>query len=235
VSEPASAPPTPHKLTDIVLKASETSPAFTPTAVVLPEPVNPPAADETVPDEAAPPPTAPPAKTEQPKKATEKPVDTSGDGTAGGRFTIQVGAYVVDRNLASTKEKVISLGFTPYVTGIKRKMKMFCVIVGEGTTEHDARGIVSALSESGFEPRLLPDAGNTVDVAGGIYYYKNDASAAEERVKSLGYAARIEERTVEVTLKCLRIGTYETADAARKDLSILERNGFSPVILKSDQ
>ncbi len=115
-------------------------------------------------------------------------------------------------------------------------MKMFCVIIGEPMTEEEAREIVSALSRQRDSHRgCYRTTSNMVDVAGGIYYYKDDASAAEGKLKAFGYATHVEERTVEVILTCLRIGGYATVDEAGKDLDALERKGFSPVILKSDQ
>jgi len=40
---------------------------------------------------------------------------------------------------------------------------------------------------------------------------------------------------VEVFLKRLRVGGYGTIGEAKKDLTVLEQKGFTPVILKSDQ
>jgi hypothetical protein len=229
-------PSTPHRLGDITLKGSTSSAILTPTAVVSPEPGSDgtPVAGKNGPDEAGavgPPPVA----KKGPEETAKKPTDTTIEPAKRGEFTIQIGAYIIEENLIHTKEKIVSLGFSPYVTEIKQKVKMFCVIVGEPMAEKGAREIVSALAAKGFEARLLPAGDNTVDVAGGIYYYKNDASAAEGKIRALGYTARVEERRVEAILQCLRIGGYPTVDEARKDLTALERNGFSPVILKSDQ
>jgi hypothetical protein len=230
------APPVPHKLTDTAIRGSGDAVTRTPTAMVSPEIDRPEGrADDTTGRDKTGPDTAPPAAKKDREKTAEKP---TGEGTAPairGEFTIQIGAYIIDENLTLVKEKVTSLGFTPYTVDIGRKMKLFCVIVGEARTEEQARDIVSALSEKGFGTRLLPRDGNMVDVAGGIYYYKDDASEVEGRIRSLGYAVRVEERMVEVILKCLRIGSYGTADEAAKDLNALKQNGFSPVILKSDQ
>jgi cell division septation protein DedD len=234
--EPEAGPPTPYKLGDITLRGSGTLLVFTATAVVSPgsDLVHTPSSDKTGPDETGAVPATPVPK-QEPKKPAKKPAGETPGPPQRGEFTIQIGAYIVDKNLANTKEELISLGFSPYIKDTKRKMKMFCVIIGEPMTEEEAREIVSALSEKGFAPRLLPNKSNMVDVAGGIYYYKDDASAAQGMIKAFGYAARVEERTVEVILKCLRIGGYATVDEAGKDRASLERKGFSPVILKSDQ
>jgi cell division septation protein DedD len=234
--ESKTSPPIPHKLGDITLKGSTSSAILTPTAVASPEPdsTGTPVAGKNGPDEGVAV-SPPPVKKKVPEETAKKPPDTTIGPPKRGEFTIQIGAYIIDENLSHTKEEIISLGYSPYVTEIKQKIKMFCVIVGEPMAEKEAREIVSALAEKGFGARLLPGNGNTVDVAGGIYYYKNDASAAEGKIRALGYTAGVEERTVETILQCLRIGGYPTVDEARKDLTALERNGFSPVILKSDQ
>ncbi len=234
--ESRNAPPIPHKLGDVILKGSRDSAIPTPTAVVSPgfDVIHTPVAGKTGPDETdavGPPPVA----KKGPDGTTKKPADTTTGPPQRGEFTIQIGAYIIDENLVNTKERIAALGFSPYVTEMKRQMKMFCVIVGYGVTEKEGQEIVSALSAKGFGARLLPNTNNTVDVAGGIYYYKDDATAAEGKIKALGYTARVEERRVEAVLKCLRIGGYPTVDEAKKDLTALEQKGFSPVILKSDQ
>jgi cell division protein FtsN len=230
------APPVPHTFGDIALRGSEVSVMFTPTAVVSPDPTSilTPRADRGLPDGTE---TVPPLSLEKGKAETivERAPKKMDGPPGGGDFTIQIGAYIVDENLARIREKIVSLGFSPYVKEMKQKMTMFCVIVGEGLGKDDADGTVSDLSDKGFNARSLPGKNGTVDVAAGIYYYRDDALAADGRVKALGYAPRIEERVVEVFLKRLRVGGYGTIGEAKKDLTVLEQKGFTPVILKSDQ
>ncbi len=234
--ETKSAPPVPHKLTDIALRESGVSLIFTPTSAVSPGPgfTPTPTARET--DLEGTQDTAPPpiGKKEPGNIAEGSPNGTSGPPEAG-EFTIQIGAYIVDENLAHTREKIVSLGFSPYIKEMKQKMRMFCVIVKEGVSEKDANEAVSLLAAKGFNPRSLPGTKGMVDVAAGIYYYRDDALAEEASLKALGYAPRVEERTVEVYLKRLRVGGYGTIGEAKKDLTVLERKGFLPVILKSGQ
>jgi len=222
-------PPTPHKLTDITIRSSISGIILTPTAVVSSEIDG--LDDDQIEDTAS----RSPELKEEPRKPADGPTGGSDVTPGRGGYTIQVGAYIIDENLYAAKDKIVSLGFTPYTAEIRRKMKMFCVITAEGKTQTEANEIASTLSGKGFEPRLLPNEGNTVDVAGGIYYYNYDASAAEGRIAALGYSTRIEERIVEVILTCLRVGGYKSADEAVKDMNTLIQKGFSPVILKNDQ
>jgi hypothetical protein len=234
--ESKTVPPTHHKLTDITIRESTDPLAHTPTAVVSPETDRVgDLIDDTTGNDKTEPIALPPAAKKEPDNTAKKPTSPSIAPPKRGEFTIQVGAYVIDENLSLAKETITSLGFTPYTTEITRKMKMFCVIVAEGKTEAEARETASILSGKGLKPRLLPNDGNTVDVAGGIYYYRNEALNAEGRINSLGYATHVEERTVEVVLTCLRTGNYITAGEAEKDLNALKQKGFFPVILKSDQ
>ena len=229
-------PPTPHKLTDITIRESGDPLVHTPTAVASPETDRiGDLIDDTADNDKTGTIAPPPAVKEDPHNTAKKPTDSGIAPPKRGEFTIQIGAYVIDENLSLAKETITSLGFAPYTTEITRKMKMFCVIVGKGKSEAEAHEIASILSGKGFNPRLLPNDGNTVDVAGGIYYYRNEALDAEVRIRSLGYAAHVEERTAEVILTCLRTGNYMTSGEAEKDLNALKQKGFSPVILKSDQ
>jgi cell division septation protein DedD len=229
-------PPTLHKLTDIGIRESGDLLAHTPTAVASPESDRiGDLIDDTADNDKTEPIKLPPTVKKDPDNTAKKPMDSSTAPPKRGEFTIQIGAYVIEENLSLAKETVSSLGFVPYTAEITRKMKMFCIIVEEGKTEAEAHEIASMLSGKGLNPRLLSNDGNTVDVAGGIYYYRNEALDAEGRIRSLGHAAHVEERTVEVVLTCLRTGNYMTSEEAEKDLNTLKQKGFSPVILKSDQ
>lgn len=184
-------PPKPHALGDITVKGSADWSAFTPTTMVRPEPsgYGRPVGDTAGPDGSdavGPSPAAP----KQPETSAGEPAGAPVERAKRGGVTIQIGAYIIEENLVLAREKITSLGFTPYVTEIGRKMPMFCVIVAEAKTQADTREIASSLSAKGFGARLLPGNDNTVDVAGGIYYYKGDASAAERRITALGYPAR---------------------------------------------
>jgi hypothetical protein len=178
---------------------------------------------------------APPPIEKNPGHAGGDSSDTTAGLPGNGVFTIQIGAYIIDKNLNHIRDKIASLGFYPYVKEMKQTMRMYCVIVGEGLSEGDARGTVSVLTARGFDARLLPGYNGTVDVTAGIYYYKDDALVVEGEVKALGYTPRVEARSVEVVLKRLRIGGYRTIGDAKKDLAVLQGKGYSPVILKSDQ
>ncbi|MEJ2068721.1 MAG: SPOR domain-containing protein, partial [Deltaproteobacteria bacterium] len=59
--------------------------------------------------------------------------------------------------------------------------------------------------------------------------------ASRDRLENLGYDVDIEERRLEVTFKRLRIGSYGTIEDAKKDLGVLKKEGFSPIIVNKDQ
>ena len=222
-------PPTPHRLTDITIRSSTDGIIPTPTAAVSSE------IDVSDDDRAVDTASRPPETKKEPENPAEEVTGGRVVTPKRGEYTIQIGAYIIDENLSRVKEGVLSVGFTPYTVEIGRKIKMFCVMVAEGKTRAEASEIVSALSAKGFKPRLLPNEVNTVDVAGGIYYYKYDALAAGGRIAALGYDTNIQERVVDVVLTCLRVGRYGSADEAAKDMNTLKEKGFSPVILKNDQ
>jgi hypothetical protein len=168
----------------------------------------------------------PEEKAPPPSKTTSPPAGT---------YTLQVGAYVVDENLTEAKDKVTALGLVPYVVEMKRALGMYCVIVKSRATEKEAHDTTGSLASKGFVPEVLTGAGGLFDVAAGIYYYRDDAEKAGKKAEALGYHPSIEHRTVEATLRGLRIGVYETVDEAQGDLTLLKKGGFSPVILKGGQ
>ena len=242
-NSPAKTPsPIPLNLDEIELKESGPTPGFTPTAVgigTMP-PLHTPAAEFIPPTEKKTGPTPSPAKKEAPEKTAKKPdekapLPSKPSVPPPGTYTLQIGAYVVDENFKEAWNKVGALNLFPYVKEMKRTMKMRCVIVERGTTEKRGQEIVTALSSKGFNPKLLKGNGGLFDASAGIYYYLDDAKKAAEKVEELGYRAQVEDREVEVILKGLRVGAYKSVDEAQENMTLLKKNGFSPVILKSDQ
>jgi cell division septation protein DedD len=162
------APPAPHRLGDIALRGSEAPTLLTPTAVVSPgpPPAHTPAAMEDTPEvgEAG----APlPIEKNQSHAAEDSP-DTTAGLPGDGDFTIQIGAYIIDKNLNHIRDKVASLGFSPYVKEMTQTIRMYCVIVGEGLSKDEASEVASALTVRGFDARRLPGKDGTVDVTAGI-------------------------------------------------------------------
>jgi len=109
---------------------------------------------------------------------------------------------------------------------------MFCPIVSEGLTKNRAESLIERFPADIVDPVMLPSGKDTYDVTAGLFYYREDAEAIVDRLKSQGYDPAIEERTVEVVIKRLRVGYYEEIELARTDSRLLENLGYDPIIVK---
>lgn len=150
-------------------------------------------------------------------------------------FSLQVGAFIYDENLNRARNDVSALGYSPYIKEIKRVTVMYCPIVGKNIEKDEAKDLIEKLRFEGFGAVPLEGENGHVDVISGFFYYKDDAKASRDRLENLGYDVDIEERRLEVTFKRLRIGSYGTIEDAKKDLGVLKKEGFSPIIVNKDQ
>jgi cell division septation protein DedD len=147
-------------------------------------------------------------------------------------FSVQVGAFIFDRNLDVQIQKLEEHGFTHHVDETKRVVLMFCPIVSEGLSKNRAETLMKRFPADIVDPVMLPSGKDTYDVTAGLFYYREDAEAIVESLKSEGYDPTIEERTVDVVIKRLRVGYYEEIELARTDSRLLEKLGYDPIIVK---
>ncbi len=150
-------------------------------------------------------------------------------------FTLQLGAFISDKNLHRVRDGVSTLGYSPYVKEINREIVMYCPIIKQNLNRGEAEMWMKMLNTEGFNSVVLKGKNGLFDVASGLYYYEEDAKESRKRLKDLGYGAKIEGRKVEVTLKRLRIGSYEDIEDAKRDLNLLKEKGFSPIIVNKGQ
>ena len=147
-------------------------------------------------------------------------------------FTLQVGAFIFDRNLETQARELNEHGFTHYVDETERVVLMFCPIVKEGLSRKSAEAFMERFPTDVVDPVMIPTGEEMFDVTAGLFYYRDDAEMITGRLEDMGYDTTIEERTVEVVIKRLRVGYYEEIELAKKDSRLLENLGYEPIIVK---
>ena len=150
-------------------------------------------------------------------------------------FSLQVGAFIFDRNLETQARELEVHGFTHYVDETERVVLMFCPIVGKGLTRNSAESFMERFPADVVDPVMIPTEGEGFDVTAGLFYYREDAEIIKKRLKDVGYDPTIEERTVEVVIKRLRVGYYDEIGLAKKDSQLLEKLGYTPIIVKVEK
>jgi len=150
-------------------------------------------------------------------------------------FSLQVGAFIFDRNLEEQARELEEHGFTYYVDETERVVLMYCPIVKEGLSRDGAEAFIERFPADVVDPVMIPTEGERFDVTAGLFYYREDAEAIAENLSDMGYEPTIEERTVEVVIKRLRVGYYEKIEQARSDSRLLENLGYEPIIVKVEQ
>ena len=147
-------------------------------------------------------------------------------------FSLQVGAFIFDRNLETQAKELDEHGFTYYVDETERVVLMFCPIIKEELTKKNAEAFMEQFPADVVDPVMIPTDEERFDVTAGLFYYREDAEMITGRLENMGYYPKIEERTVEVVIKRLRVGYYEEIELAKKDSRFLENLGYDPIIVK---
>ena len=179
----------------------------------------------------APPPPPPAAKTVVKPVSKPAPMTTASLNTAGGDYSIQVGAYLFKSSLKDPMKKLVSMGYQPEINIIKRKVKMNRVLVGNFKSKQVAQAAIKDLSEESIKASLVKNQEGNWSAMTGAYFYKSAASKQKKYLEEFGYEVAIDQAKVLSNLQEVRVGSYPNEDAARGDLSRIKSAGLGGVVV----
>ncbi len=184
-------------------------------------------------------PTPEPVKTEKlPKPAKPKVAKASPKAIAKpaaykapakGRYSLQIGAYMLDASKAEPERKLRNLGFSDYhYVDMRRTMGIYDVVVGRGLSKDESNKVISKLKGMGYVPQAKSDGSILVY----SYSSKSIAYQTKDKISRAGLGpVDVKYQRKSITLHQLRVGSYQTHSDARTDIDKLRRAGLSPVIV----
>jgi cell division septation protein DedD len=66
------------------------------------------------------------------------------------QYLLQLGAFIVDKNLNRVRDEVSTLGYFTHIKEINRELDSYCPIVGENLNEDEAKALIVKLNSGGF-------------------------------------------------------------------------------------
>jgi cell division protein FtsN len=141
-------------------------------------------------------------------------------------FRIQVGSFLEPRNAARLAEQLRGEGLAveSLIVDARRVRYRVLVPLEDG---QDADALVARLRDLGFSPRKTDGA---VAVTG--FVPTPDADDAAGRLEDEGIAVRVEEENRAVAYHVVRVGAYETAEAAERGRDELAARGLSGLVVR---
>lgn len=141
-------------------------------------------------------------------------------------FQIQVGSFLEPRNAARLVEQLRGEGLAveSLIVDVRRVRYRVLSPLADG---QDADALVVRLRDLGFSARMADGA-----VAVTEFLPTADADDAAGRLEDEGIAVRVEKESRAVPYHVVRVGAYETAEAAERGRDELAARGLSGLVIR---
>jgi cell division protein FtsN len=166
-------------------------------------------------------PAAPPAKAEA--KPAEKPTPT--------RYSLQIGAMVMEENATALKRKLDASGFPAVIRKGKAYVAKQIVTVGEPSGKRDAEDLSRRLNVDGFPSQLLAVGGKYAPQIGAFFNLDEAIDLARELQKK-NYSPKITSKPTTTVVYQVRYGKFDSRAAAVRRGEELKGKGFSFLVVR---
>lgn len=211
------------------------------------QPVKPAAKPEPAPPSEKAPPAGPPAaaKSESAKVATpEKATSPAKAGAkqakkrvakpapaAVARYSLQVGAMVLEENAETLKRKLSASGFPAVIRKGNAPVKKQVVTVGEPTGKAQAEELSRRLNVDGFPSQLLAVGGKYTPQIGAFFNLDEAIDLARELQKK-NYPPKITSKPATTVVYQVRHGKFNSRAAAVRRGEELKKKGFNFLVVR---
>ncbi len=227
-----------------------------------PQPVPPPAVDETpsatVEAPAEEPPTAAPSgepqgakpgqDTKAPSQATPvkaappppkaaPPEKTTAPAPAaaaaqGEEFSVQVGALILDSSVRELEKKLRGMGYDPFLKEGSTSAMMNMLTVGPFGTAQEAKTALSRLKKSGIESNLRNLDGGGAIIHAGSYLLEDNATSIMSKIRSMGYPVKLAKKEARLPMTFVRVGHFPDMDEANTVRDELKGKGLEGIVVR---
>lgn len=177
---------------------------------------------EAAPGKAAVAPPAPAGKAAPPAKAEAKPVEKP----TPTRYSLQIGAMVMEENATALKRKLDASGFPAVIRKGKAYVTKQIVTVGEPSGKRDAEDLSRRLNVDGFPSQLLAVGGKYTPQIGAFFNLDEAIDLARELQKK-DYPPKITSKPTTTIVYQVRCGKFDSRAAAVRRGEELKGKGFS--------
>jgi cell division septation protein DedD len=182
---------------------------------------------EAAPGKAAVAPPAPAGKAAPPAKAEAKPVEKP----TPTRYSLQIGAMVMEENATALKRKLDASGFPAVIRKGKAYVTKQIVTVGEPSGKRDAEDLSRRLNVDGFPSQLLAVGGKYTPQIGAFFNLDEAIDLARELQKK-DYPPKITSKPTTTVVYQVRCGKFDSRAAAVRRGEELKGKGFSFLVVR---
>ncbi len=227
------------------ISVSVPAPKPAPVPVPKPEPAKPAAPESVVkteptapqapspePPKPEPPPVPEPAKTvSAPPPPTPKP-SAAAVSPGDARYSIQVGALILQSSVLELEKKLRSLGHEPFRKEGSTMAMMNMLTVGPFASVAEARSALTRLKGAGVDSNLRRRADSGAVINAGSYLLEENANSVMKKIRSLGYPVRLSKSEARLPMTFVRVGRYPDMGDASTVKDELKGKGFDAIVVK---
>lgn len=172
-----------------------------------------------------------PAQAEKPapKPLTEA---TKPDVKREGRYTLQVATLVVEQNALTLKRRLEELGYTPMIRMTTASITHHRVFGGEFNSREEAEQTAGRLNADGFSTNLVELEDGKFGPEIGSYFNLNQAIDLAHSLQKKNYTPKIASKASPTPVYAVRIGDYEDHAEVQEAVEVLNKEGFTPLIVR---
>jgi cell division septation protein DedD len=156
---------------------------------------------------------------------------TKGFPVAAGKYSLQVGAMVMQQNADALKQRLDASGFPAAVRKGTASVKREVVTVGEPTSKPEAEELARRLTVDGF-PSQLVAVGSKFTPQIGAFFDENEAIDLARELQQKNYSPKITAKPAKTTVFQVRHGRFNSRAAAAKRGEELKRKGFNFLVVQ---
>ncbi|MDA8412794.1 MAG: SPOR domain-containing protein [Desulfobacteraceae bacterium] len=149
---------------------------------------------------------------------------------ATGKWTVQIGNYVLEEALASDLARVRKAGLNAYVVpGPQKKTHMNRLLLAEFTDRAAAQAELARLKHTTSDAFIIDSAG-MFDVYAGSYLLDTRAASEKERLAAAGFKLTVKRADVPIPTRNLTAGSFAEKSAAEAVLKKLRSAGIKATL-----
>ncbi len=148
------------------------------------------------------------------------------------RYSVQVGALILQSSVLELEKKLRSLGHEPFRKEGSTTAMMNMLTVGPFASVSEARSALARLKGAGVDSNLRRRADGGAVINAGSYLLEENAADVIKKIRSLGYPVRMSKKEARLPMTFIRVGRYpdmEDASSVRKEL---KDKGFDAIVVK---
>ena len=163
---------------------------------------------------------------------TPEPPPTVATAAGAVKYSVQVGAFILDSSVAELEKKLRGLGYDPVLKKGSTTAMMNMLTVGPFRDAGEARGALSRLKDAGVDSNLRRRNDGSAIINAGSYLLEENATSVMRKVRSMGYPVKMSKREAKLPMTFVRVGQFTGLNEANGMKAELKGKGLDGIVVK---